>query len=86
MSFKLKPPYNLDLLNTPMFERDMEGDPVHARTPKNGVIILNEDSFSMDKDPKEKLKTIVHELEHKPHPQNKPLHMESYQFFVRPSH
>ncbi len=64
MAFKLKSPFNLDLLSTSMFERDMEGDPVHARTPKNGVIILNEDSFAMDKDPKEKLKTIVHELEH----------------------
>ena len=60
MAFKMNSPFRLDLMSTSMFERDMEGDPVHARTPKNGVIILNEDS----KDPVEKLKTVVHELEH----------------------
>jgi len=64
MAFKLKSPFNLDLLSTSMFERDMEGDPVHARTPKNGVIILNEDSFGKDGDPLENLKTVAHELEH----------------------
>jgi len=56
----MKSPFRLDLLTTSMFERDMEGDPVHARTPKNGVIILNKDS----KDPYEKLNTVIHELEH----------------------
>jgi hypothetical protein len=60
MAFKMQPPFRLDLLTTPMFERDMEGDQVHARTPKSGVIILNEDS----KDPHEKLNTVIHELEH----------------------
>ena len=64
MAFKIKPPFNLALLSTSMFERDMKGDQVHARTPKNGVIILNEDSFTKERDPGEKLKTIVHELEH----------------------
>ena len=44
MAFKMKSPFRLDLLSTSMFERDMKGDQVHARTPKNGVIILNEDS------------------------------------------
>ena len=60
MAFKMKSPFRLDLLSTSMFERDMEGDPVHARTPKSGVIILNKDS----KDPHEKLNTVIHELEH----------------------
>jgi hypothetical protein len=60
MAFKMQPPFRLDLLSTSMFERDMEGDPVHARTPKSGVIILNKDS----KDPHEKLNTVIHELEH----------------------
>ena len=34
MAFKMQPPFRLDLLTTSMFERDMEGDQVHARTPK----------------------------------------------------
>ena len=35
----------------------MGEDPVYARTPKNGVIVLNKDL----KDPIEKAKTIAHE-------------------------
>jgi hypothetical protein len=61
MAFKVIPPFNLALMNTSIFERDMGDDPVMARTPKNGVIILNEDQ----QDPIEKTKTVVHELVHR---------------------
>jgi hypothetical protein len=60
MAFKVIPPFNLALLNTSIFERDMGDDPVMARTPKNGVIVLNEDQ----QNPIEKTKTVAHELVH----------------------
>tara|TARA_R100001369_G_scaffold89327_1_gene126846 strand:- start:58 stop:405 length:348 start_codon:yes stop_codon:yes gene_type:complete len=60
MSFKLKSPFNLDLLSTSVFERDMGDDPVYARTPRNGVIIMNE----KEQDPYQKLNTLSHELVH----------------------
>ena len=60
MAFKINPPFDLNKINTSVFERDMGDDPVYARTPKNGVIILNEDL----KDPIEKAKTIAHEKVH----------------------
>ena len=43
MAFNIKPFFNLNKMSTSVFERDMGDDPVFARTPKNGVIILNED-------------------------------------------
>ena len=61
MAFKITSPFNLALMNTSIFERDMGDDPVMARTPKNGVIVLNEDQ----QDPIEKTKTVVHELVHR---------------------
>ena len=60
MAFKIKSPFNLDLLSTPMFERDMGDDPVYARTLKSGSIVFNED----EKDPYKKLQTLTHEMEH----------------------
>jgi len=60
MAFKINSPFNLDLLSTPMFERDMGDDPVYARTLKSGSIVFNED----EKDPYKKLQTLTHEMEH----------------------
>tara|TARA_R100000544_G_scaffold35760_1_gene23348 strand:- start:646 stop:1074 length:429 start_codon:yes stop_codon:yes gene_type:complete len=60
MAFKIKSPFNLDLLSTPMFERDMGDDPVYARTLKSGSIVFNKD----EKDPYKKLQTLTHEMEH----------------------
>ena len=60
MAFKINSPFNLDLLSTPMFERDMGDDPVYARTLKTGSIVFNED----EKDPYKKLQTLTHEMEH----------------------
>lgn len=62
MAFKINPPFDLRYMRTNMFERDMGDDPVYARTPKNGVIILNEDSIIDD--PVELAKTKEHELVH----------------------
>ena len=42
MAFKINSPFDLSKMNTSVFERDMGEDPVFARTPKNGVIIINE--------------------------------------------
>ena len=44
MAFNIKPFFDLNKMSTSVFERDMGDDPVFARTPKNGVIILNEDA------------------------------------------
>ena len=60
MAFKINSPFNLDLLSTSMFERDMGDDPVYARTLKSGSIVFNED----EKDPYKKLQTLTHEMEH----------------------
>ena len=60
MAFKITPPFDLTDMSTSIFERDMGEDPVYARTPKNGVIVLNKDL----KDPIEKAKTIAHEKVH----------------------
>ena len=60
MAFKIDSPFNLDLLSTSMFERDMGDDPVYARTLKSGSIVFNED----EKDPYKKLQTLTHEMEH----------------------
>jgi len=60
MAFKMNPFFDLNKINTSVFERDMGEDPVYARTPKNGVIIINKDL----KDPVEKAKTIAHEQVH----------------------
>jgi len=60
MAFKINSPFNLDLLSTPMFERDMGDDPVYARTLKTGSIVFNKD----EKDPYKKLQTLTHEMEH----------------------
>ena len=60
MAFKINSPFNLDLLSTPMFERDMGDDPVYARTLKSGSIVFYED----EKDPYKKLQTFTHEIEH----------------------
>tara|TARA_R110000737_G_scaffold80952_1_gene113320 strand:+ start:335 stop:760 length:426 start_codon:yes stop_codon:yes gene_type:complete len=60
MAFKINPPFDLSDLSTSIFERDMGEDPVFARTPKNGVIVLNKDL----KNPVEKAKTIAHEKVH----------------------
>ena len=62
MAFKINPPFDLRYMKTNMFERDMGDDPVFARTPKNGVIILNEDTIM--EDPRELAKTKEHELVH----------------------
>jgi len=60
MAFKINSFFDLDKINTSVFERDMGEDPVYARTPKNGVIIINKDL----KDPVEKAKTLAHEQVH----------------------
>ena len=60
MAFKLTPPFDLTDISTSIFERDMGEDPVFARTPKNGVIVLNENL----NDPVERAKTIAHEKIH----------------------
>ena len=60
MAFKINSPFDLSKMSTSVFERDMGEDPVFARTPKNGVIILNEDL----KDPVELQKTLAHEQVH----------------------
>ena len=60
MAFKLTPPFDLTDISTSIFERDMGEDPVFARTPKNGVIVLNENL----NDPVERAKTIAHEKVH----------------------
>jgi len=61
MAFKINPPFDLNKINTSVFERDMGDDPVYARTPKNGVIILNENLLD---DPVEMQKTLAHEQVH----------------------
>ena len=60
MAFKINSPFNLDILSTSMFDRDMGDDPVYARTLKTGSIVFNED----EKDPYKKLQTLTHEMEH----------------------
>ena len=60
MAFKVLPPFDLNKMNTSVFERDMGNDPVYARTPKNGVIVINENLT----DPVEKQKTLAHEQIH----------------------
>lgn len=60
MAFKINSPFDLSKMSTSVFERDMGEDPVFARTPKNGVIILNENL----KDPVELEKTLAHEQVH----------------------
>jgi len=60
MAFKVLPPFDLNKMNTSVFERDMGDDPVYARTPKSGVIIINENLT----DPVEKQKTLAHEQVH----------------------
>ena len=60
MAFKVLPPFDLNKMNTSVFERDMGDDPVYARTPKNGVIVINENLT----DPVEKQKTLTHEQIH----------------------
>ena len=60
MAFKVLPPFDLNKMNTSVFERDMGNDPVYARTPKNGVIVINENLT----DPVEKQKTLAHEQVH----------------------
>ena len=48
MAFKVLPPFDLNKMNTSVFERDMGDDPVYARTPKNGVIIINENFITFN--------------------------------------
>jgi len=60
MAFKINSPFNLDILSTSMFDRDMGDDPVYARTLKTGSIVFNKD----EKDPYKKLQTLTHEMEH----------------------
>ena len=62
MAFNIKPFFNLNKMSTSVFERDMGDDPVFARTPKNGVIILNEDAVK-NSSKKELDNTIAHEQE-----------------------
>mgnify|MGYP000232670975 CR=1 FL=1 len=63
MAFKINPPFDLRYMRTNMFERDMGDDPVYARTPKNGVIILNENAIK-NSSKKELDNTIAHEQVH----------------------
>ena len=63
MAFNIKPFFNLSKMSTSVFERDMGDDPVFARTPKNGVIILNEDAVK-NSSKKELDNTIAHEQVH----------------------
>ena len=60
MAFKINPPFNKELISLSIFERDMEGDPVYARTIRNGAIIMNEDN-----DEAQKVNTLSHEIIHK---------------------
>ena len=60
MAFKINSPFNLDILSTSMFDRDMGDDPVYARTLKTGSIVFNKN----EKDPYKKLQTLTHEMEH----------------------
>ncbi len=57
MAFKVLPPFDLNKMNTSVFERDMDNDTGYARTQKNGVIVINENLT----DPVEKQKTLAHE-------------------------
>jgi len=63
MAFNIKPFFDLNKMNTSVFERDMGDDPVFARTPKNGVIILNEDAVK-NSSKKQLDNTIAHEQVH----------------------
>jgi hypothetical protein len=63
MAFNIKSFFNLNKMNTSVFERDMGDDPVFARTPKNGVIILNENAVK-NSSKKELDNTIAHEQVH----------------------
>jgi len=63
MAFNIKPFFDLNKMSTSVFERDMGDDPVFARTPKNGVIILNEDAVK-NSSKKELDNTIAHEQVH----------------------
>jgi hypothetical protein len=63
MAFNIKPFFDLNKMSTSVFERDMGDDPVFARTPKNGVIILNENAVK-DSSKKELDNTIAHEQVH----------------------
>ena len=63
MAFNIKPFFDLNKMSTCVFERDMGDDPVFARTPRNGVIILNEDAVK-NSSKKELDNTIAHEQVH----------------------
>ena len=53
MAFKVLAPFDLNKMKTAVFEREMGNEPVYTKTPKNGVIVINENLT----DPVEKQRT-----------------------------
>jgi hypothetical protein len=61
--FTIEPPYATSV--TPVYERDMSGDPAVGRTLKNGVIIMEEDlSPSMKTETHSHEQTHVNQMKH----------------------